>query len=147
MTMKPAMNRTFKFMTVVFLLAILGSFFYEYNFVRSGTPTMGEIVAFQKKAFNSAQGDPVEMVVVYSVSGEQRKFYSGRNVFEQVFGTYGVGDSVPVVYNPDSYPGAKIGNLQHLYGITLMLVIMWLLFSVVLLFVQWKMARKAAGSS
>jgi len=134
-------------MTVVFLLTISGSFFYEYDFVRGGTLVTGKVVAFQKKAFNSAQGDPVEMEIIYSVSGEPQKFYSGRNVFEQIFGTYGVGDNVPVVYNPDSYPSAKIGKLQYLYGITLMLVVMWFLFFVVLLYVQWKTARNVVGLS
>ncbi len=146
-TTPPQSNRTFKFLTAIFLLTILASFFYEYSFVKGGALVSGEIVSFKKKAFSSAQGDSVEMLIRFSVNGQQRQFYSGRNVFEQIFGTYKVGDKVPVVYNPDKFPSAKIGKPQRLYEITLMLVIMYLLFFSVLLYVHWKVSRNKPTSS
>jgi len=146
-TTPPQSNRTFKFLTVIFLLAILASFFYEYSFVKEGVRVSGEIVSFKKKAFSSAQGDSAEMLIRFSVEGKQRQFYSGRNVLEQIFGTYTVGDNVPVIYNPDKFPSAKIGKLQRLYEITLMLGMMYLLFVSVLLYVRRKVSANKPASS
>lgn len=140
MTKQQNINRTFKFMAVLSLLTIVASFLYEHGFVKDGKRVSGEIVSFKKKSFSSAQGDSVEMKILFVVNAKQRQFYSSRNVAEQIFGTYNVGDSVPVVYNPAYYPSAKIGRPQRLYEITLTFVIMWLLFFSVLLYVRWKVA-------
>ena len=46
-------------MIVVSFFTSMGSFIYEHKFVKDGVFTEGEIIAFKRKPFSSAQGDPV----------------------------------------------------------------------------------------
>ncbi|VAW69030.1 hypothetical protein MNBD_GAMMA09-1985 [hydrothermal vent metagenome] len=137
MTTHETLRRAFRLLIIASILTTGGAVLYENEYVNSGIRTSGEIMAFKRKAYSSAQGDAIEMEIRYTVNKEQKIFYSSRNVIEQIMATYKPGDTVPVVYNPDRYPEAKIGNLQHLYQITLIFIILWLVFCIGLI-IAWR---------
>ena len=124
-------------MVVLSVLTIGGAIFYEYRFVSNATNVIGQIKSFKKKPFSAAQGDPIEMEVVFTIGGRKMKFYSSRTVVEQILGVYKVGDKIPVTYNPDIVPNAKIGNVQHLYQVTLIFMVVWAIFLAALAYV-WR---------
>ncbi len=140
MTVLYTIKRAFRLMVVLSILTIGGAVFYEHRFVSNGIKVIGEIKSFKKKPFSSAQEDPIEMEIVFYIEGKKMKLYSSRNVVEHILGTYKVGDEIPVVYNPDQIPSAKIGNAQHLYRVTLTFLVIWGIFFVALAY-AW---RKAA---
>lgn len=145
MTVQSTIKRAFRLMVVLSILTTGGTIFYEHGFVSNGSKLIGEIKSFKKKPFSSSQEDPIEMEIVFTVEGKQRIFYSSRNVVEHILGIYKVGDSIPVVYNPDKYLSAKIGNAQHLYQITLTFIVMWAIFFLALTCVWRKTAHNKAN--
>ena len=136
MTVQETIRRALRLMLVLAPLTTGGAFLYEREFAKNGIETTGEVIAFHRKKFSSAQEDPMEMEIRFLVEGTPKTFYSSRNVIEQLMGTYKPGDSVPVVYNADRYPHTKIGHPQHLYATTLTFLILWLLF-IVALTIAW----------
>ena len=128
-------------MLVLSILTTGGAFLYERGFAENAIETTGEIISFKKKKFSSAQEDSIEMEIKYTIEGQQRIFYSSRNVVESTIGTYKPGDTIPVVYNADKYPYEKIAYLQHLYSITLTFLVLWVLFFVGLIYAWYKTAH------
>ena len=128
-------------MLVLSILTTGGTFLYERAFTENAIETTGKIISFKKKKFSSAQEDSIEMEIKFTVDGQQRTFYSSRNVVEATIGTYKPGDTIPVVYNAGKYPYEKIGYLQHLYSITLTFIVLWAVFFVGLIFAWYKTAH------
>ncbi len=127
MTTQDTIHRALKLMLVLSVLTTGAAFLYEWDFFEKGIKTSGKIISFNRKKFSSAQGDSIEMEIQFTINGQQKTFYSSRNVIEQITGTYKRGDTIPVVYNAKGYPSAKIGYLQHLYSTTLVFLVLWVL--------------------
>ncbi len=138
MTTQDTIRRALKLMLVLSVWTIGGAYVYERTFLENAIQTTGMITAFKKKDFSSAQGDSIEMEISFSIEGHQRIFYRSRNVIEAVMGTYKPGDTVPVVYNAGTYPYEKIGYPQHLYRITLVFAVLWMLFCAGLIIAWYK---------
>jgi len=141
MTTQDAIRRAFKLMIILSILTTGGAFLYERKFLEKAVVTTGKIISFNKKPFSSAQGDSIEMEIQFTINGQQKKFYSGRNIIEQLMGTYKPGATIPVVYNTRGYPSTKIGYLQHLYSTTLIFLVLWALLFVGLAYAYKKSQR------
>ncbi len=95
MKTQDTIRRALRLMFILSILTTSGAFLYERWFTENAIETTGKIMSFKNKKFSSAQGDSIEMEIKFTFEGQQRTFYSSRNVVESAMGTYKPDDTIP----------------------------------------------------
>jgi hypothetical protein len=104
----------------VLLVGVLTvGFFWEHRQARSLERTTGEVVDVEE-VFGGRGGDDRRFTVRFPDGDEIHRFTTGRGVVGQLwtFADLGVGDEVPVAFDPDAPSGARLDTVAQTYPFT-----------------------------
>lgn len=109
----------------ILLGALTIAFLWEDRRAADDLSTAGEVVRVERVA-GGRTGDARAFTVRFRHRDRTHQFTTGRGITEQFgrFSDLGVGDTVPVAFDPDEPAGAELGTFFHTHPITATLAAM-----------------------